>query len=256
MLTSLQTAIRRRTRPGLGKGVPLPAAFTILTTVLVLAGLLAGTAGCGGTKQPTVDAKALLVAAVGPMKALKAFHFTYEVVKPKNAKPIEGTEIVKIVGDVTMDGRMNATIDLLQQGVPLQMAFIADGATHYLQNPTSQKWQSIAAEYSPVGKVNLNAGAIQILEQVTQPVFDGDDKVDGVACHRIKGSVTASAVASIAGVVTTSQDFAAKLWVGTEDSLVHRIELVGAASPDEDVKTMRVIVLSKFDEPVTISPPK
>jgi hypothetical protein len=230
------------------------ALFT--TAVLFLACLLAGLAGCGGgAEQPTVDAKAVLTAAVGPMKALKTFHFTYDVVKPKNAKPVEGTEIVRIVGDVTMDGRMNATIDLLQRSVPLQLAFIADGATHYVQDPTSQKWQSIAAEYSPVGKVNLNAGAIQILEQITQPTYDGVEKVDGVECYRIKGSVAASAVASIAGVVTTSQDFAAKLWVGTEDSLVRRIELVGAASADEDVKTLRVIVLSKFDEPVTISPP-
>jgi len=254
MPSTVQTAIRRARSQSRG-GAHCPAAFTIVTTVLVLAGLLAGLVGCGGTKQPTVDAKAVLVAAVSPMKALQSFHFTYEVVKPKNAKPIEGTEIVKIVGDVTMDGRMNATIDLLQRGVPLQMAFIADGATHYLQDPTSRKWQSIAAQYSPVGKVNLNAGAIQILEQVTQPTSDGNDKIDGVECYRIKGSVAAAAVASIAGVVTTSQDFAATLWVGTQDSLVRRIELVGAASPDEDVKTGRVIVLSKFDEPVTISPP-
>ena len=252
---TVQTAIRGA-RSRLRGGLKFPAAFAVPTTVLVLAGLLAGFVGCGGAEQPTVDAKAILVAAVSPMKALKTFHFTYDVVKPKNAKPIEGTEIVRIVGDVTMDGRMNATIDLLQRNVPLQLAFIADGATHYLQDPTSQKWQSIAAEFSPVGKVNLNAGAIQILEQITQPTYDRDEKVDGVECYRIKGSVAASAVASIAGVVTTSQDFAAKLWVGTEDSLVRRIELVGAASPDEDVKTVRVIVLSKFDEPVTISPPK
>ena len=229
----------------------------MMTIVLVLTGLLAVLAGCASTEpQSAVDAKAVLEAAVAPMKALQSFHFTYDVVKPKNAKPIDGTEIVRIVGDVTMDGRMNATIDLLQRSVPLQLAFIADGATHYLQDPTSQKWQSIAAEYSPVGKVNLNAGAIQILEQITQPTYDGVEKVDGVECYRIMGSVTASAVASIAGVVTTSQNFATTLWVGTEDSLVRRIELVGAASPDEDVKTVRVIVPSKFDEPVTISPPK
>ena len=228
-----------------------------MTILLVLAGLLAVLVGCGGMEpQPTVDATAVLEAAVAPMKALNSFHFTYDVVKPKNAKPIEGTEIVRIVGDVTMDGRMNATIDLLQRNVPLQLAFIADGATHYLKDPASQKWQSIPAESSPVGKVNLNAGAIQILEQIARPTYDGNEKVDGVECYRVKGSVTASAVASIAGVVTTSQDFAATLWVGIEDHLVRRIELVGAASADEDVKTVRVIVLSKFDEPVTISPPK
>jgi hypothetical protein len=222
--------------------------------ILGLAILATMALGCGGPKQ-SFDAKTILVDAVAPMKALKTFHFTYEVVKPANAKPVEGTEVVKIVGDVTIDGRMKAIIDVQQRGVPLQLAFIADGETHYLQDPTSQKWLSTPAENSPVGKVNLNAGAIQILEQITAPTYDGDDKAGGVACHRVKGSVAASAVAAIAGIVTTSKDFSARLWVGIDDHLVHRIELVGASSADEDVKTVRVITLSEFDKPFTIQPP-
>jgi hypothetical protein len=234
-----------------------PHAPNPLTLALVgLLVLLIPLVGCGHGNQPQVDAKAVLEGAVGPMKALQTFHFTYEVVKPANAKPVAGTEIVKIVGDVTIDGRMKATIDLQQRGVPLQMAFIADGDTHYLQDPVSQKWLSVAAQDSPVGKINLNAGAIQILEQVTQPTFDKDETTGGVPCHRVSGSVAASAVGSIAGVVTTSEAFAARIWVGIQDHLVHRIEVVGAASADEDVKTQRVITLSDFDKPLTIEPPK
>lgn len=235
--------------------IPLP--YRALLCLLIMLALVAACApGCGQAQQTQTDAKALLVAAVGPMKALKSFHFTYEVAKPGNAKPVQGTEIVKIVGDVTFDGRMKATIDLQQNGVPFQLAFIADGATHYLQDPTSQKWLSTPAENSPVGKVNLNAGAIQILEQVTQPKSAGDESAGGAPCHTVTGSVAASAVGAIAGVVTTSKDFAARIWIGIQDHLVHRIELVGAASADEDVKTERIITLSEFNEPLTIEPPK
>jgi outer membrane lipoprotein-sorting protein len=225
----------------------------LLLAALVLLAVVSP--GCGGQKQ-TVDAKAVLSDAVAPMKALTSFHFTYEVVKPANAKTVEGTEVVKIVGDVTFDGRMKATIDVETRGVPLELAFIADGDTHYVQDPTSQKWISTPAERSPVGKVNLNAGAIQILEQIARPTYDGEDKAGGVACHRVKGTVAASAVTAIAGVVTTSEDFAARLWVGIDDHLVRRIELVGASSPDEDVKTTRVITLSEFNKPLSIEPPK
>ena len=56
---------------------------------------------------------------------------------------------------------MKATVDLNQSGVPLQLDFVATANTHYVQNPTSQKWQSVPADLSPLGKISLTSGAIE-----------------------------------------------------------------------------------------------
>ncbi len=110
----------------------------------------------------------MVAEAVPAMQALESFHFVYEVVKPQDAKPAQGLDIARIEGDVTADGKMNASIDLLQNGVPLQVNFVAFGDVHYIQDPTSQKWQGVPAALSPVGKINLNTGAVQILAEDRQ----------------------------------------------------------------------------------------
>lgn len=164
--------------------------------------------------------------------------------------------ITRITGAVTIEGKMKATIDLLNRGIPLQIEFIADGDTHYVKDPTSQKWQAIPAAMSPVGKLNLSAGTIQILEKLGDPTYVGTEDLDGVEVYQLRGTVEAADVASIAGAATSDEPFVTDVWIGVEDHLVRRIEVNGAAMASEDPETQRVIALTGFNEPVTIEPPK
>lgn len=215
-------------------------------------------AACSGASQSTsaVDAKIVVAEAVPAMQALKSFHFVYEVVKPQSATPAQGLEIAKITGDVTADGKMKATIDLLQNGVPLQVNFVALGDVHYIQDPTSQKWQGVPAALSPVGKINLNTGAIQILQKIDNLEYVDTQDVGGVKTYHLKGSVAPAEVASIVGSVSATEPFEGEIWIGVDDHLVRRIQVVGAATASEDPKTVRTIDLSAFDQPVTIEAPK
>jgi LppX_LprAFG lipoprotein len=215
-------------------------------------------AACGGGSQSTsaVDAQKVAADAVPAMQALKSFHFVYEVVKPQNAKPAQGLEIAKIEGDVTADGKMKAAIDLLQNGVPVQVNFVALGDVHYIQDPTSQIWQGVPAAKSPVGKINLNTGAIQILQKLDKLEYVDTQDVGGVKTYHLKGSVAPAEVASIVGSVTATKPFAGEIWIGVDDHLVRRIQIEGGATTSEDPKTVRTIDLSAFDQPVTIEAPK
>lgn len=215
-------------------------------------------AACSGGSQSTsaVDAKKAVADAVPAMQALKSFHFVYEVVKPQGAKPAQGLDIAKITGDVTADGKMKAAIDVLQNGVPLQVNFVALGAIHYIQDPTSQIWQGVPAAMSPVGKINLSAGAIQILQKIDKLEYIDSQDVGGVKTNHLKGSIAPAEVASIVGSVSATKPFAGEIWIGADDHLVRRIQIVGAATTSEDPKTVRTINLSAFDRPVTIEAPK
>lgn len=225
-----------------------------LLTVGVLC-LGAVLSGCGNSAASGTDATALLAEAVAPMKALSSFHFTYTVVRPADVPAPPGTEIAGIEGEVSLEGLMEAVIDINQSGVPLQFRFVATNETHYVQNPASQEWQSVPASLSPVGKLNLSAGAVLILERVQQPTEAGSENVGGVACAKVVGKVAAQDIADLVSAANSQELLDCTIWLGKEDHLVRRIQTVGVAATGEDKRLTRVIELSAFDEPVDIDIP-
>lgn len=232
-----------------------PLALLVALLALLAAFLSTGCSGGSGSTQ-SVDAKKVVADAVPAMQALKSFHLVYEVAKPETAKPAQGLEVAKITGDVTADGKMQAAIDVLQNGIPLQVNFVAVGDIHYIQDPTSQRWQGVPAAMSPVGKLDLSMGAVQILQKIDKLEYVDSQDVGGVKTYHLKGSVSPTEVAGIVGAVTATTPFAGQIWIGLDDHLVRRIQIAGAATQGEDPKTVRTIDLSAFDKPLTIEAPK
>ncbi len=146
-----------------------------LRPFIVLSALLLGLAivmlpACGGSSE-NVDPQAVLKASSAAMKQIQGFHFVYEVHTPSNAKPGSGLEISRITGDVNAEGDMQATIDVTQGGIPLTLDFVQVGETQYLK--ILGKWQTIPVESSPVGKLSLSAGTIQILDRIADATYEG-----------------------------------------------------------------------------------
>jgi hypothetical protein len=190
------------------------------------------------------------------MKKVQGFHFVYEVHKPASVKPGAGLEIGRITGDVNAQGSMRATIDVTWGGVPMALGFVALGDTHYIQDPTSQKWQSVAAKDSPVGSLSLSAGTIQILDRITDTSYVGSESKGGAKTYHIAGKVAAAEVAAIAGAVDTTNVFPTDIWVGVSDGLVYEVDIAGAATTTEDPKIWRSIVLSNLGTSVDIKAPQ
>jgi len=230
---------------------PLAAVAALSLVALALTGL----AACGGPGGD-VDPYKVLSEASAAMKKIKGFHFVYEVHKPASAEPGSGLEIARITGDVNSEGNMQATIDVTQGGVPLRLKFVAVGDTHYIQDPLSLKWQSIAANDSPVGTLNLSAGTIQILDRIQDPTYEGEESKGGNKTYHVAGEVAAEEVAAIAGAVDTTNTFPTDIWVGANDSLVYEVDIAGAATPNEDQEIWRSIALSNLDTFVDIKAPQ
>jgi hypothetical protein len=230
-----------------------PVMATVAALVLVLA--LAGLAACGGAVG-NVDPRTVLTEASTNMKKVQGFHFVYEVHKPASVKPGAGLEIGRITGDVNAQGSMRATIDVTWGGVPMALGFVALGDTHYIQDPTSQKWQSVAAKDSPVGSLSLSAGTIQILDRITDTSYVGSESKGGAKTYHIAGKVAAAEVAAIAGAVDTTNVFPTDIWVGVSDGLVYEVDIAGAATTTEDPKIWRSIVLSNLGTSVDIKAPQ
>jgi hypothetical protein len=241
----MELSVQPRKQGPVSLGPALVTALLLAITLLL--------AGC--TSNEDVDPQAVLNEAIPAMRALESFTFTYDVTRPEDTEPVQGTDVVALDGAVDSAGSMEAGIDLTQNGIPLHINFVAVGDTHYVQNPLTQRWQSVAASDSPVGELNLGASAIQILERIQSPAYDGQDEIEDVACHRITGTVAAEDVEGIAQAVSVDSDFPVEVWVGVEDSLIRRITLDGAATTTEPEGTVRTIELQGFNEPVEIEPP-
>ena len=137
----------------------------------------------------------------------------------------------------------------------MQLEFVASGPLHYIENPTSGDWQAVPAALSPVGAIDLGAGAIGILERVTDATYEGREKVDGVETHHLAGTVQGKDIAQIVAALSAQGSFPGEVWIGVDDDLVRRIQINGTVITGEDAKTVRTVDLSKFNEPVTIEPP-
>ena len=234
-------------------GAVAAAASAALLLVLVLSVL----AGCGGSGGD-VDAKAVLLASSAKMKIIKGFHFVYEVHKPGSAKPGSGLEIARMTGDVNSEGNMKAIVDATMSGVPVSLGFVAYGDTYYIQDPLSQKWTSMAAADSPVGKLSLGAGTILILDRIADVKYEGEESKGGTTCHHISGMAAAEDAKAIAGLVDTTDPFPTDLWIGVADSMVYEVDIDGPATHNE-VKVegiWRSIVLSNLDTFVDIEAPQ
>jgi hypothetical protein len=180
----------------------------------------------------------------------------YEVHKPAGTKPGAGLEIARITGDVNAEGNMRATIDVTQGNIPLSLNFVQVGDTQYLQDPLSRQWQTIPVASSPVGKLSLSAGTIQVLDRITGAEYRGDENKGGVKCHHISGEVAAAEVEAIAGAVESTGTFPTDLWIGVADSYVYEVDIQGPATPNEPKGIWRSIVLSNLDTYVDIQAPK
>lgn len=231
-----------------------PTLVGAFLAALLSAALLVSVSACGDSES--VDSRAVLGQASTAMKEIQGFHFVYEVHQPESVQPGAGLEIGRITGDVNAEGNMQASIDVTQGGIPLNLQFVAVEDTHYIENPLSQKWESVPAAESPVGSLSLSAGTIRILDQIVDPVYAGKEKKDGVETYHITGTVAAAEVEAIAGAVSVDTPFPTDIWIGIEDSLVYEVDIHGPATPDEDAKIWRSIVLSNLDEHVDIEAPQ
>ncbi len=232
----------------------LIAAILALALLVMVAAVLP-LAGCGGSGAQ-VDPQTVLATSSAKMQSIKGFHFVYEVHKPASVKPGAGFDISRITGDVNAEGHMQATVDAVFGGIPISVGFVSMGETQYIQDPTSRKWQTIAAKDSPVGTLSLSAGTITILNHITGTSYKGEATKGGVKTYHIAGTVAPEYVKAIAGLVDTTNTFPTEIWIGESDSYVYEVDIFGAATPNETDKYSRSIILSQLDTAFDIKAPQ
>lgn len=221
--------------------------------VLVAAVALAAAAGCGGSDE-TTSAETLVQESADATGALESFHFTLDVQNVPGSGA--GLQLTSAEGDVAVPDRARADVGGTFAGVPITTQIVAVGDEVWLKNPLSGDWQAVDVTTTPVALLDPEKGVLAVMEGISDPVSEGTEELDGATLQKVSGTAAAADVAPLVAVPPSVREVSVTLWIGEEDHLLHRIEASGPVAAGEPENVARVVDLSRFDEPVTIEPPK
>lgn len=192
--------------------------------------------------------------AAETMGEVSSFHFvlTNEIGTTVLAESIE---LIGAEGDVQRPDRFRAVVEAELGVVPIEISVIGVGDRAWFTNPLSggeyQEIQLPEAARALLDPTPILLAAVTLIEN---PTVTGDEKLDGVETTRIEGTVDLSELATPVPNLLPGDALPAQIWLDDEGRVV-RLRLEGALTQEEDPTVVRVVDLSRFDEPVEIEPP-
>lgn len=224
-------------------------ALVALAAVLVLA---ACRGGGDGADIEGVDPVALLAAAAERTEQARSFHFVLEH-ENGTTEIVRGLLMERAEGDVAGSDRVRMEVRASFGPLNLDIGIVVIGDEGWITNPLTRRWER---EQITLGDVFDPAkGIAAVMRSVSGPTIDGVEDIDGVATYRVVAQIDSGAV-TLFGDPTPGRTLQARAWIGVEQPLVYRLELVGGVAAGEPDDLVRRITLSRFDEDPEIVPPR
>lgn len=236
------------------------ARFALLALVLAALPLAAACGGdgedAGATPATTTlpPAEEILSKVVERVGALKSFHFRLEHEGGLSPIPL-GLKLKIADGDVIIPDRMQAELEAEAGGALLRVEVIGIGEEGWITNPFSREWQPlptgtvISDIFDPAAGITAVAGALEEVSVV------GVKTVDGHETYLLEGQVDSGVLEAAVPIAEPGLTVIVKVWADVEDYTIRQVRLEGPFAPGEPEAIVRILFLSKFDEPISIEPP-
>lgn len=210
------------------------------------------------TARATPEPATLAQQAAERTEALNSFHFVLE--HEKGYTPIQlGLQMTKAEGDYAKPEKLQADLEARSTqfgNTVVKVKVVSVGEQAKISNPFSPSQfiplpgaQSLADIFDP------GAGTTAALRAVKNPRITGEETVDGVKVWRLEGDVEATALEAFASLAEPGYTVKGVAWIGQETPNVHRIRMEGQLGPTDPEGVIRVVRLSKFNDPVSINLP-
>lgn len=240
----------------------------VLAVVVVAAGVVAFVVleddddnGSTGTRTPVPssgatgeDATQLLQQASDAAAEVSSFHFVLTHENGTTPLPLN-LELETAEGDILVPGSMKAEVDAEALGVNVTVNVIGIEDRTWVTNPFTRDWQEL-----PDTNIRDFADPASLVESVLPAMKDAQvsdgEKVDGVDTRLVTGNVDSGALQQSLGIAEPGHDVMVQAWIGVEDSLPRRVRLSGPLSAAEDPDVVREVELSRYNQPVEITPPE
>jgi LppX_LprAFG lipoprotein len=231
---------------------------SLFAGALALALLVGACGDDDGSSEPaaaTPDATRLLQDSAAAARNVRSFHF--RLTHRNGTTPLpEGLALETAEGDVSIPGRLKAGLRAKVAGaIGVSVDVIAIDNQTWITNPFTRNWQrlpgaSLRDFADPATLVN------SLLPAVKDAKIVAENDVDGVRTRQIEGKIDSGELEDALGVAEAGNDVKVEVWIGVDDSLPRRLRITGPLNQDDDEDIERQVDLSRFGEPVNITPPQ
>ena len=240
--------MRRRAPPAL-------AALVVGALVVGATALLAACGGGGGDGDGDLaglDAVALLREAADRTEQVQSFRFVLEH-EHGATEIVRGLLMERAEGEVAGVDRLRVEIEASLGPLNLEVGVVVIGEDGWITNPLTGRWErediTVEDVFDPA------TGVTALMRVVDAARVTGTDRVGGVRSYRVEATVDSGDV-TLFGDPSPGRALAATVWIGIDDALVRRIEIVGGITADEPDNLLRRVTLRDFDAEIEIVPPR
>jgi len=217
--------------------------------------ILAVSAGCGEAEPDleAVSAEELLLISAERLASLEAFAFTL-VHENGYTQIVRGLAMERAEGEVAGPERMQAELRARAGPINVNLRLIILPEGSWITNPLTGQWESedisIAQFFDPA------TGVAALMTELSNVEVTGSEVISGAATRRIEGTVDSGALETLLPGVARGQPLTVRLWIGVDDPVVHRLEVIGAVEPGDSPDLVRRLTLSDFGSEFQIQAPQ
>ena len=198
-----------------------------------------------------ITPEALLERSGKVMESLTSFHFRLRH-KSGNTPLLRNLAIDEAEGDVIKPDQLSTDFNGVFGGFAIKSSLVTLGDDSYMTNPLTGQWEGVPTEISPLGFFNPSEGIAAMLKQV-EPTGLRPDR-DGV--HRVNGRLPAEALSPLLGGTVKGAIVDVELEIDKVEYYLVKVTIAGRVTELEPDGTVRVIELSRFNEPLVIEAPQ
>lgn len=221
--------------------------------LLLAAALLASCGGDDPAPAALPAAATVLDESATRMEQVRSMHFLLEHEKGAT-EIVRGIAMTRAEGDVVTPDKMQATIKGGLGPVNFEVGIVILGDQAWIQNPLNRRWESEDITIDQV--FDPREGVIALVRSTRDATVTGTEDVAGVRCYVVEATLDSGDLDLLPGDPAPGKSVPTTAWIGVDDDLVRKVELRGGVAEGESDNLVRTLTLSRFDEDVTIAPPR
>ena len=185
------------------------------------------------------------------MADLRSFHFKLHH-RSGNTPLLANLVVDELEGDVVKPDKLAVEFSGSAGLFFIKSGLIALADVNYMFNPITEKWDEMPAEVSPLGFFDPSRGVAAMMSNV----HDVSLLLGSTDVYRLTGLLPAEALAPLVGTTVTGTTVGVEITIDAGSLYLLEAVFDGRVMPEEPDGTVRVIELSRFNEPITIEPPE